>query len=118
MSQQPYIIKEVVLIKREYNPDYGDNRICECGHTYDRHFDSWEDMEPVGCKYCECDEFVEIEEGKPTIKDAGDLGYQDGKAGLKYFNPYAEHGKDGRWHEAYKTRYSWGADTRRDLGND
>ncbi len=33
-----------------------------CGHTYERHFDTYADMEPVGCKYCghyECGTFVE-----------------------------------------------------------
>jgi len=32
--------------------------ICICGHTYHRHFDSYENMRPVGCKYCGCDCFV------------------------------------------------------------
>jgi hypothetical protein len=44
-----------------YNPDYGDNRMCLCAHTYDRHFDSY-DMDavvPAGCKYCECALFEE-----------------------------------------------------------
>lgn len=48
---------EVIGILKEYNPDFGDNKICECGHTYYRHFDSYEGMAPVGCKYCGCDEF-------------------------------------------------------------
>lgn len=42
-----------------YDPNFGDDRICECGHSYYRHFDSYEDMSPVGCKYCGCDEFKE-----------------------------------------------------------
>lgn len=117
-KQEPYIIREVTHIVREYNPEYGDDRICECGHSYGRHFDSWEDMEPVGCKYCDCYEFVEIEDGKDTIADAGDQGYKDGKEGLPYFNPYAQYGSDGRWHEAYKMKYQWGQESRRDLGND
>ena len=32
--------------------------LCQCGHPYERHFDSHEDMSPVGCKYCECERFV------------------------------------------------------------
>lgn len=118
MSQKPYIIREVVRTVREYNPEYGDERICECGHSYARHFDSWEDMEPVGCKYCDCHEFVEIEEGKETIEEAACRGYDDGKAGKEYNNCYATFGSECRWHEAYKTRFEWGQDTRRDLGND
>lgn len=55
MADSPYIDKTV----RSYNPQYGDDRICKCGHRYYRHFDSYEDNEPVGCKYCECHEFEE-----------------------------------------------------------
>ncbi len=42
-----------------YNECYGDDRLCKCGHPYYRHFDSYEDMAPVGCKYCGCGEFKE-----------------------------------------------------------
>lgn len=43
-----------------YNPEFGDNRECECGHPYHRHFDSYDDMSPVGCKYCgDCVKFSE-----------------------------------------------------------
>lgn len=35
------------------------NEKCKCGHTYYRHFDSYENMEPVGCKYCPCYRFKE-----------------------------------------------------------
>jgi len=60
-EEKPYI-KEVVvqtIITQKYNPNYGDNRICICGHPYHRHFDSYEGMEPVGCKYCQCYTFEE-----------------------------------------------------------
>lgn len=57
--QLPYIITERIVIDMEYNPNYGDHRKCTCGHDYERHFDSYENMEPVGCKYCGCFEFVE-----------------------------------------------------------
>ena len=53
-EQKPYIEKERTVINRFYNPDYGDSKECKCGHNYDRHFDSYENMEDVGCKYCEC----------------------------------------------------------------
>ena len=33
---------------------------CKCFHTYERHFDSHENMEPVGCKYCQCQRFEAI----------------------------------------------------------
>lgn len=55
----PYkeIVLEVVGVLKQYNPDFGDDKICECGHTYYRHFDTYEGMAPVGCKYCGCEEF-------------------------------------------------------------
>jgi hypothetical protein len=60
----PYIETEVVVkaVFREYNPDYGDGKLCKCGHSYYRHFDSYENMAPVGCKYCGCHTFVQAEE--------------------------------------------------------
>ena len=61
MIEKPYIEKEVVTIDRSYNPKYGDNRKCTCGHVYYRHFDSYDDMYDCGCKYCNCYTFVEAE---------------------------------------------------------
>jgi len=58
-SDAPYLTYEYKARIQKYNPNYGDNRICKCGHPYHRHFDSWEDNEPCGCKYCGCQEFVE-----------------------------------------------------------
>ena len=55
----PYLEYEYKVIQRMYNPNYGDNRKCICGHSYYRHFDSYENMEACGCKYCGCSEFVE-----------------------------------------------------------
>jgi predicted O-methyltransferase YrrM len=45
-------------LRPEYDPSFGDERECSCGHQYYRHFDSYEGMEPVGCKYCECLQFT------------------------------------------------------------
>lgn len=42
-----------------YDPSYGDERECVCGHPYYRHFDTYDDMADVGCKYCLCDKFSE-----------------------------------------------------------
>lgn len=58
--QQPYI-KVGKYSRMRYNPYYGDNRKCECGHAYVRHFDSYHNMYPCGCKYCSCREFKEEE---------------------------------------------------------
>lgn len=59
-SDSPYIETRVTVtaIFREYNPKYGDDKLCKCGHSYYRHFDSYEGMAPVGCKYCRCREFI------------------------------------------------------------
>lgn len=61
MGESPYIEKQVITVVRLYNPDYGDKRVCVCGHTYGRHFDHYEDEghQAVGCKYCSCYNFQE-----------------------------------------------------------
>ena len=45
-----------------YNISYGDEKLCSCGHPYYRHFDTYNDMEPVGCKYCGCLKFKETQQ--------------------------------------------------------
>lgn len=42
-----------------YDETFGDERVCQCGHPYHRHFDWMENYRPVGCKYCDCDAFEE-----------------------------------------------------------
>jgi hypothetical protein len=51
--------------RKPYDPDFGDNKFCECGHPYHRHFDSYDDMAPVGCKYCCCERFLEFKDANP-----------------------------------------------------
>lgn len=58
-SDAPYLEYKYTKKIRKYNPNYGDNRMCVCGHPYHRHFDSYKNMDPCGCKYCGCNEFVE-----------------------------------------------------------
>lgn len=59
-GDRPYLIKSIdINVEYKYNPKYGDDRECECGHPYYRHFDTYEQMEVVGCKYCHCGEFKE-----------------------------------------------------------
>ena len=60
MSDNPYLEITVTEIIKVYNPEYGDDRICQCGHKYYRHFDTYEEMSNVGCKYCGCSDFVEM----------------------------------------------------------
>jgi len=57
---RPYIVSSIMVeVNHSYNTNYGDNKECECGHSYYRHFDTYEKMEPVGCKYCQCYDFKE-----------------------------------------------------------
>ena len=58
-KEKPYLFKTIKVAKRMYNPKYGDDRLCQCGHPYYRHFDTYADMLPLGCKYCECFVFME-----------------------------------------------------------
>jgi len=58
-EEQPYFITKTIETHYGHNPKYGDDRICECGHPYYRHFDTYEQMAAVGCKYCGCYEFKE-----------------------------------------------------------
>ncbi len=58
-TEPPYLEEETIVVIRRYNPKFGDERRCMCGHYYYRHFDSYEDMAPVGCKYCDCCRFIE-----------------------------------------------------------
>ena len=51
-----------------YDPNFGDTRVCRCGHHYYRHFDGYDDNRAVGCKYCPCDIFVERKPGDPEIE--------------------------------------------------
>ena len=62
-KESPYIVTRKVVVQRlfAYNPNYGDDRICKCGHTYYRHFDPYEEMAAVGCKYCGCGRFQEVQ---------------------------------------------------------
>ena len=66
-KQKPYLFKTIKVKKRIYNPNYGDGRICKCGHQYHRHFDSYENMCPVGCKYCDCFVFMQGEEDEKSV---------------------------------------------------
>lgn len=59
MKKEPYLIKERIVVERHYNPEYGDDLLCRCGHAYYRHFDTYEDMYACGCKYCGCYTFTE-----------------------------------------------------------
>ena len=69
-TDSPYIPKYKVHRTNVYREDYGDDRICECGHPYHRHFDGYEDNAAVGCKYCRCYNFREDEEATKIDREA------------------------------------------------
>jgi len=75
IGEEPYLTK--LIEKKTYNPNYGDDRMCVCNHPYERHFDSYEDMMPIGCKYCECYVFVEISEPKNIESIISDILQED-----------------------------------------
>ena len=49
--------QDIVFDAVAYDGDYGDEKKCVCGHDYYRHFDSYDGMKDVGCKYCSCGSF-------------------------------------------------------------
>lgn len=57
----PYLTHYHIKKVKKYNPHF-EGRKCVCGHNYSRHFDSYEDDLAVGCKYCSCNEYVEVED--------------------------------------------------------
>lgn len=64
LPEQYRAIIEILLAKIDIEPDPYDPAKCDldcakCGHSYERHFDGYDDNRPVGCKYCSCREFVE-----------------------------------------------------------
>jgi len=49
-----------IQLDRMWKPGHDQEALCLfCEHMYYRHFDSYEDMEPIGCKYCDCEVFVD-----------------------------------------------------------
>lgn len=56
-GETPYLYKALTSQEKSHNPKYNQDASCECGHSYYRHFDSYENNDPVGCKYCGCSHF-------------------------------------------------------------
>lgn len=52
----------IANVGKSYDRKIGDDKLCICGHTYFQHFDSFRDMEHIGCKYCNCKNFEAREE--------------------------------------------------------
>lgn len=75
ITDGPYLVtlnKESIRIKYAFNSNYKGVDTCKCGHSYNRHFDPYEDHDAVGCKYCQCWLFepaVDDREVKELIQD-------------------------------------------------
>lgn len=66
-SNKPYIETITIETTIKYNPNYGDDIECKCGHPYYRHFDTYDDNNPCGCKYCRCYVFESLSEIRDSI---------------------------------------------------
>lgn len=44
-------------VPADYDPNFGDHKVCICTHIYYRHFDMLHHMDPCKCKYCGCEKF-------------------------------------------------------------
>lgn len=84
-NEQPYLEQTITTVVKAYNPAYGDDRICICGHAYYRHFDTYDGMSNIGCKYCFCTEFREADLSPANIKKMRD------KVRKTYFPEAVEH---------------------------
>ena len=62
-----------IMGDKAYDPDFGDARLCTCGHVYYRHFDPFEGYAPVGCKYCFSDQCIRFTDSGKTER------WEDGK---------------------------------------
>lgn len=69
-------------LAEQYDPNYGDNKECLCGHPYYRHFDTYEDMSPIGCKYCHQDDDKHIYDHSCPGFKAKDGDEPKGKVGV------------------------------------
>jgi hypothetical protein len=53
VDEDPYFFGIRITKFRKWNPKYNQEAECVCGDPYHRHFDSYEGMDPIGCKDCE-----------------------------------------------------------------
>lgn len=64
-DKSPYLKKTVTVTTLEFNPNFTDKLytvdepVCVCGHVYHRHFDTYDEMDACGCKYCHCHRFAQ-----------------------------------------------------------
>jgi len=60
-EESMYLIETRTTRLKKYNPKFGDDRRCECGHPYYRHFDWGDEDSGCSCKYCGCNDFLEVD---------------------------------------------------------
>lgn len=63
-DENPYLEKTFTVTSKQYNPNYGDDRICECDHRYIKHFELLDIPIPSPCKLCGCESFNEKKEAE------------------------------------------------------
>jgi len=51
--QKPYIETYRLTLQKEYDPNFGDQKVCQCGHNYDMHFPAFS-KKITSCKFCNC----------------------------------------------------------------
>lgn len=53
---------QLSFVDNRYNPKFDNDNspACTCGHSYERHFDPYENMAAIGCKYCRCHLYQEM----------------------------------------------------------
>lgn len=59
MDDYEHWIKHGYSKASAWDEKFEQSKVCQCGHPYYRHFDTYEDMYPCGCKYCACRMFHE-----------------------------------------------------------
>lgn len=82
--EEPYKFEVVIL--KQYNPNYGNNRECICGCTYAQHFTPWCE---VSTTHNGCDNFIELPPGQITPDDAREQGKKDKQEGREFNSFYS-----------------------------
>ncbi len=63
------LVKALTDERGKFDPEHPEIPCHACTHMYHRHFDTYADMEPVGCKYCDCETFVDPPEEAPESQE-------------------------------------------------
>lgn len=82
----PYLYE--VKIEMQYNPNFGDHKVCQCGFLYSEHFSPWMELEET---YNGCSNFVLAVQGSVLPEQARKEGLESALSGEEYVNPYEKH---------------------------